>query len=163
MATQSELAGHLDLSQQAVSKLKNAGVLPAPNGRRVYDLDAARIAYVRHLRGGASGRDSSRAGSLEAERARLASAQAEAQERKNAKERRELVDVNEINQNVLGLIALTKSQLGRVAAIVAKGDSVLRKRIDQAVNDALEDLSNTPVISADAFNADGADEDPEPN
>lgn len=156
MATQRDIADHLGITQPAVAGLVRDGVI-TPAARGSYDLDVARLAYCSHLREQAAGRASQpgAAFDLATERARLAAAQAEAQERKNARERGELVDFAEITNTITGLIELTKSQLRHVGAIVAKGDPVLRKHIDQAVKDALENLSNTPVIAVDAFNTDG--------
>jgi phage terminase Nu1 subunit (DNA packaging protein) len=51
MATQTEVADHLDLTQSRVSILIKDGVLPPAKGRGGYDIDACRIAYIRFLRG----------------------------------------------------------------------------------------------------------------
>lgn len=140
MASQSEVAAHLDLSQQAVSKLKKAGVLPAPSGRGGYDLDASRLAYIRNLRESAAGRDSSRIGSLEAERARLASAQAEAQERKNAVERGDLVPFREFHSRVLDTMHRVAGFLDHLPLRLAGADYKLRKRLEDSLNEAREEL-----------------------
>jgi phage terminase Nu1 subunit (DNA packaging protein) len=150
MATQAELARHLHVAQQTISKLKNAGILPAPASRGGYDLDACRGAYIGHLQAAAGGRDSSRPGSLEAERARLAKEQADLLERKNAKERGDVVSRSEVDANVTGMVSLVTSRLSLVGAHVAGADYRLRKRIDTAVNDALEELA---TISLDDVNA----------
>lgn len=149
MATQSDLATHLDLSQQAVSKLKNNGIITAGAGRSGYDLDACRVAYIRHLRQGAAGRDSARAGSLEAERARLAAAQAEAQERKNALDRGELVVLADIDANMRGVLGRVMACLDHLPARLAGNDYKLRARIEKELNDARNELARTPVVSAD--------------
>ena len=138
MATQNELAAYLDLSQQAVSKLKTAGVLPSPTGRGSYDLDVSRVAYIRHLRAGAAGRGGGRDDSLEAQRARLAAAQAEAQERKNAHDRGELVRLADVMGPMNEAAAHVAQHLDRVSAIVAGSDLKLRRRIETALNDARE-------------------------
>ncbi len=86
MATQVEIAEHLDLSQQAVSQLLASGVLPHAR-RAELDIHVCRIAYVRHLREIAAGRVSEAASAegldLVEQRARLAKSQADAQEMKN--------------------------------------------------------------------------------
>lgn len=142
MATQSELAAYLDLTQQAVSKLKNSGVLPPPAGRGGYDLDASRFAYIRHLRAGAAGRGGGREDSLEAQRARLAAAQAEAQERKNARERGELVALADVVGPMNEAAMHAVQHLERVPVAVAGTDHKLRRRIEQAMSDALELISS---------------------
>jgi len=103
MATQREVAEHLDLSQAAVSQLAAAGVIPSPpsegNGRRRggYDVAACRVAYVRHLRGAAAGRATGDGDlDLVRERARLARAQTIAQERKNLEADGALVSLPEV-------------------------------------------------------------------
>lgn len=96
MATQVEVAQHLDLSDRQVRNLIADGVLPASKGVGGLDIDACRIAYIGYLRGIASGqvrqqeaRDSAdnesgdTAKRLEQERLRLTAAQAEGQELKN--------------------------------------------------------------------------------
>lgn len=148
MATQAELARHIGVAQQTVSRLKNANVIPAPKGRSGYDLDACRGAYIEHLRQSAAGRDSSRPGSLEAERARLASAQAEQVERRNAVERGELGSVADLRDAGAGVIALIVAQLQLVGARVARGDAKLRKRIEAAIDETLSDLSMTRIEDA---------------
>lgn len=55
MATQVEVAAHLDITDRQVRKLLQSGVLPPSKGRGGYDLDDCRMAYIRHLRGQASG------------------------------------------------------------------------------------------------------------
>jgi phage terminase Nu1 subunit (DNA packaging protein) len=157
MATQRDIADHLGITQPAVAGLVRDGVI-TPAARGSYDLDVARLAYCSHLREQAAGRASQpgAAFDLATERARLAAAQAEAQERKNARERGELVDLVEITNTFTGLIELTKAYLSRVGAVVAKGDAALRQRIDQAVNDALIDLSDIEVIDMTATTQTGA-------
>lgn len=146
MATQLELAEHLDLNQSTVSKLKNKGVLPSPARRGGFDLDACRLAYIRHLRTGAAGRDSTKPGSLEAERARLASAQAEAVERKNAIERGELGVRHDMIAGGHTVIAAAVARLQQVGARVSLGDPKLRKRVEAAIEDVLSDLSMVRIM-----------------
>lgn len=159
MATEKEIAAHLDLSDRSVRELKRKAVLP-PAGKGQMDVDACRLAYIRHLRGAAAGRDSSRVGSLEAERARLAAAQAEAQERKNARERGELVNLPDITHAISGFVATIHQRFGVLPAAVSHGDTKLRVRIEAALNDALEDLSVTHVLNT-LEHPDEADEEDE--
>lgn len=55
MATQVEVAAHLDMSDRQVRNLLQSGVLPGSRPRHGYDLDDCRLAYIRHLRGQVSG------------------------------------------------------------------------------------------------------------
>lgn len=56
MATQKDLAKHLDLSTRRVRDLLKTGILPAGGAGTSHDLDACRVAYINYLRGVASGR-----------------------------------------------------------------------------------------------------------
>lgn len=101
MATQAEVAVHLDLSQQAVSALIQRGILPGAAGKRGLDLEACRLAYIRHLREVAAGRASAESGEgldLVQERARLAAEQADATAMKNAVTRAELVPAGDVER-----------------------------------------------------------------
>lgn len=103
MATQVEVAAHLDLSDRQVRNLLADGVLPASKGTGGLDLDACRVAYISYLRGKASGQvkhqeafdsddlDPMAEQKLLQERLRLTSAQAEGQELKNDITRRRSV------------------------------------------------------------------------
>ena len=55
MATQQDIADHLDLTTRWVRKLVKEGVLPSSKGRGGYDLEACRMAYIRYLRGVGTG------------------------------------------------------------------------------------------------------------
>lgn len=104
MATQVEVAAHLDLSDRQVRNLLKDGVLPASKGVGGLDADACRIAYIGYLRGLASGQvkrpeasdppddiDPLAEMKLLQERLRLTAAQAEGQELKNDITRRQSV------------------------------------------------------------------------
>lgn len=51
MATQKELAAHLDITDRQVRNLARDGVLPGTKGKGGYDLDSCRLAYIAYLRG----------------------------------------------------------------------------------------------------------------
>ncbi|MGM0703876.1 MAG: terminase small subunit [Pseudomonadota bacterium] len=55
MATQLEVAEHLDITDRQVRSLLQSGVLPGSKGRGGYDLNACRLAYIRNLRGQLNG------------------------------------------------------------------------------------------------------------
>lgn len=55
MATQSEIAEHLDLHDRHVRRLVADGILPASKGKGGLEIDACRLAYIRYLRGVQSG------------------------------------------------------------------------------------------------------------
>ena len=51
MATQSEIASHIDLSTRQISNLLKRGILPPAIARGGLNIDACRLAYIRYLRG----------------------------------------------------------------------------------------------------------------
>lgn len=55
LATQGEIGANLDLSERSVRQLMADGVIPQ-GVRGEHDLDACRVAYIRHLREIAAGR-----------------------------------------------------------------------------------------------------------
>lgn len=55
MATQQEVADYLDINPRHVRRLISEGILPASKGKGGLCLDACRMAYIRYLRGLASG------------------------------------------------------------------------------------------------------------
>ena len=77
MATQRELAEHLDLSTKRISELIRDGILPSKMGRSPLNLDVCRIAYISYLRklGGYNKR--SGGGDIAEEKTRLTKAQAD--------------------------------------------------------------------------------------
>lgn len=50
MATQGEIARHLDLSERQINNLQKLPGFPIPKGKGMYDVDACRIWYIRYLR-----------------------------------------------------------------------------------------------------------------
>lgn len=106
MATQIEIAKHLDLSDRQVRNLIADGVLPGSKGKGGFDVDACRLAYIRYLRGLGSNQVKAETApdpseeidplaefKLTQERLRLIAAQAEGQELKNEIAKRKAVPV----------------------------------------------------------------------
>jgi hypothetical protein len=98
---------------------------------------------------------------LEAERARLAKAQADSKEMDNAERRKELASLPDMISAFGSVIELSLARLRRIGAIVAKSDVALRERIDTAVHDALEELSITRVVelAGEGFDDEETDDD----
>lgn len=55
MVSRDDVARHLDISSTYVSKLVKAGIISPPKKETGYDLEQARVAYIRSLRGSGSG------------------------------------------------------------------------------------------------------------
>lgn len=156
MATQSEVAAHLDLTQPAVSQMLAEGLLPTAARRGQLDLDACRIAYIRRLREQAAGRASLEDGDdkpdLVRERALLARAQREGQNMKNAVLRGELLPVDEVEDVVGALLDATRAKMLALPTRAApqcvgvgKPETV-RDLLTGMVHDALSELSHTVAI-----------------
>ena len=89
MATQRELAEHLDLSPQSVTDLVRKGVFLINKGRSPVNIDACRVAYINFLR--QAGRYTKKAGigDMNEEKTKLTAAQA----------RKAELEVEELAQN----------------------------------------------------------------
>ncbi|MCW2242793.1 hypothetical protein [Azospirillum canadense] len=162
MATQAEIAAHLDLSDRSVRDLKKRGVFHA-DARGNMDLDACRVAYIRHLRERAAGRASDAADDekldLTAERAALARVQRERIALDNAETRKELVRIGDYTAAVVSVLEMAKAKIMRVPTKVAKSDGKLKARIADALTDALSELSQSRIIEE----LGGSDDDDEPD
>jgi len=115
--TRRDVAEHLDLETTAAGNLFRSGLLLAG-----MTLDAARVAYIRHLREQAAGRRAQIEGDevfdLVAERARLAAKQADHQELKNAEATGALMRRDEV-KNTWARMALGWKEKIRSVPLVA--------------------------------------------
>lgn len=154
MATVAAAAGHLFLSERRFHELLDAGVIER-QGRGAYDLDAVRRQYIEHLRGVASGHGGGiDDGDLDlvAERARLAKAQADAQEMKNAVSRQDLIPRQSVVAGITETIAHCRAKLlsvpAKAASAVVGVDSLaeVNEILTCHVHEALEELSRTRAI-----------------
>lgn len=154
MATQAEIGAHLDLTDRSIRELLDRGVLP--NARRgSLDLDACRVAYIRHLREVAAGRAAGPSGDdLTAERARLAREQADNYALKNAAARLELLPRADINRAVTAAFQHVRDRLvslpARLAAPLARATepAEVRARLSDAIHSTLIELSETRVVAS---------------
>lgn len=152
MASQRDVARHLSLSQQAVSKLVAAGVLPHSSDRGGMDLDRCRGLYIAHLREVAAGRSAGdpAAPNLVLERARLARAQAVAQERKNAEAEERVIDLDQAAALFLEVARHSRDAwrawpsrvAPHLAAAMGLKVDVLLAQLDRHVHDQLLELGD---------------------
>ena len=77
MATQRDVAEHLDLSTKSISELITKGVLPSKKGRSPLNIDVCRHAYISYLRKLAGYHKKSGSGDIAEEKTRLTKAQAD--------------------------------------------------------------------------------------
>ena len=140
--TRADVAWLLGMSDSWVRDRMQAGELPRP-GTTAEEYVEAFLAYrTAKLTGDDDG------GSLEAERTRLTREQADEKAMDNAERRGELVSRPDITLAFASVIAVAVSRLQLVPDVVAKGDNSLRRRIETAMSDALEELSMTRVEEA---------------
>lgn len=152
--TRADVAWLVGMSDSWVRDRMQAGDLPRP-GETANEYVEAFVAF----RLGKTKQPGSDDGpSFDIERARLTKEQADAKEMDNAERRKELASLPDMTAVVVGVITLAVSRLQQVPALVAKGDMPLMRRIETAINDALEELSISRVEEALGG---GADEDDE--
>lgn len=145
MATLSELAVHLDLSQKRLTDLINEGVI-TKKPRGAYNLREAMKEYLDNLRAQARGRSGSKGANLTEERARLAKESADAKEMENEVERGNLVQIEDVAKVVEGqldrcrtkLLALPTKIAPEAHAAPTPGEA--RQIIETAIVDALNEL-----------------------
>lgn len=154
MATQAEVGAHIDLAERTVRDLLDRGVLP--NARRGgLNLDACRLAYIRHLREVAAGRATGPSGDdLTTERARLAREQADHYALRNATARLELLPRADITRAVAAAFQHVRDRLvslpARLAGPLARTSdpAEVRARLSDAIHTTLIELSETRVVAS---------------
>ena len=153
--TRADVAWLVGMSDSWVRDRMQAGDFPRP-GEPANEYVEAFVAF----RLGKTKQTGSDGGlDFDEERARLTKEQADAKEMDNAERRKELASLPDMTAVVVGVITLAVSRLQQVPALVAKGDVSLMKRVETAINDALEELSVTRVEEAMGG---GVDEDDDP-
>ena len=141
------LASWLGISDRAVRQAAEAGHV-VRIGAGKYDLKASIITYVEHLRSTAANRSGDRSLDLElsAERARLAAAQADSQEMKNAAAKRDLLPAGEVERRWIGILTDVRSRMLAVSSRVHQRIAHLTPAevalVDMEVRAALEEIAN---------------------
>ena len=153
--TRPQLSALFGVSSRWIGELRSKGSLPADGATWSENLEA----WILLKTGGPDGEGGGL--NLEIERARLAKEQADAKAMDNAVRRKELASLPDMTVVVAGIITMAVSRLMQVAAQVAKSDAALRKRIDTAITDALEELSMTRVEEAMGGGIDEEEDAPE--
>jgi len=156
MPSQRELAEHIDVSTRHVRGLRDDGIIPDP---RTADLDAIRLAYIRHLRAVAGQHAAADGLDLVAERARLARAQAERTELQLAERRGELVPADELETALVSLASTVMAKLRGVPTRVAPAahSAVSIAECEQVIRDGIHAACEAIADRADAAEA-GAEE-----
>jgi hypothetical protein len=107
MPTQKQIADHLDMSQQAVAELmEKLGI-----DWKTSALDKIRIAYIRHLRGVASGHRSEDGLDLTRERVMTERVDRELKELQVAEKRGMLINVMQLEPELMNMVGAFRSEL----------------------------------------------------
>jgi terminase small subunit / prophage DNA-packing protein len=150
MATQEEVAQHIDLSSRQVRTLVKSGVLPSSSGTGGLSLDDCRMAYIRYLRGRATGRVTVDTAELDVhkERARLTHHQANIASLEEREREGELVKYSDVVAEVSDAVANTRAKLlaipTKISTVIVGMDrlSDVEDVLETAVLEALEELYN---------------------
>lgn len=156
MATVAEAAEHLFLSERRFYELLGEGVITRA-GPGAYELELVREQYIEHLREAAAGRQAEPGAlDLAGERARLASAQADGQEMRNAAARRELLPREDVHMAVAGAFARVRAKLLGLPSKVApltigmKTPAAAKAVLEKHIHEALRELATTEIAGAAA-------------
>jgi len=147
MATQSQIAEHLDMTPQRVRDLIKQGVLNRKNARDSMDVDECRKNYIRYLRTRTQGLQNA-SGDLNEERTRLTKLQADKAQLEVQEMEESLVSVEKITEEWVGYVSNVRSKLLALPSKVshrvqaAENYAEAEKILKESVYDALHELSN---------------------
>ena len=147
MATQSQIAEHLDMTPQRVRDLIKQGVLNRKNARDSMDVDECRKNYIRYLRTRTQGLQNA-SGDLNEERTRLTKLQADKAQLEVQEMEQSLVSVEKITEEWVGYVSNVRSKLLALPSKVshrvqaAETYAEAEKILKESVYDALHELSN---------------------
>lgn len=138
--TQAEVAKHLGVAQRTVRELRDRQVIPDPAKST---LSRVRLAYIRHLRELAAGRQGDR--DLAEENLKLARSKREAQELKTSQLRGELVPVDQVETTMIAVSSTMRQKVlavpskaapeAHAAQSIAETEEVLRRHVTEALED----------------------------
>jgi phage terminase Nu1 subunit (DNA packaging protein) len=151
MATQREVAEHLDLSTKRISELIRDGILPSKMGRSPLNLDVCRIAYISYLRklGGYNKR--SGGGDIAEEKTRLTKAQADKAELEVSELEGQLIPAQLVQDTWTDFVANARAKLLALPSKIAHQVIALDKYaeaellIKENVHDALSELAEDGI------------------
>jgi phage terminase Nu1 subunit (DNA packaging protein) len=146
VASRRELADHLDLELTSIGNLLARGLISLD-----MTLDEARVAYIRDLREKAAGRrahatEGGEVLDLAAERARLARAQSEGAELKNAELRGELVAASDVFDRWANLALSWKNRVRGIPAAatvhIPGFTKAMARKLAGLIDETLTELAN---------------------
>jgi hypothetical protein len=135
LVSAARLAAHLDCSRAYIRELESAGVLP--RGGAGFDLDTARVAYIRHLRQLKKHSPRSEAATKVAElKAKVLQNELALYERDHM----ETSEALEFVETLVGSVLLV--ELRNLPALVGGRDLALRRRLEAAVYTTRERIAD---------------------
>jgi|TARA_R110002050_G_scaffold177050_1_gene310146 phage terminase Nu1 subunit (DNA packaging protein) len=151
MATQRELAEHLDLSTKRISELIRDGILPSKMGRSPINIDVCRIAYISYLRKLGGYNKKSGGGDIAEEKTRLTKAQADKAELEVSELEGQLIPAQLVQDTWTDMVANVRSKLlglpSRIAHQVIAMETYpeAEQLIKENVHDALSELAENGI------------------
>jgi len=163
MATNIEIAKHLDLSAEYVSRLKGLNVLPSAPGKSM-DLDQCRFAYINWLRNKARMTSNTEDGTITEHKTRLTSAQATKAEMEVEILSNELIRAEDIKNAWIEFVSNVKSKLMNLPSklahqVVGLDDYAdTEELLTKEVHEALEELAKSELPGSIEMGMDGSSE-----
>ena len=151
MASQRELAEHLDLSTKRISELIRDGILPSKMGRSPINIDVCRIAYISYLRKLGGYNKKSGGGDIAEEKTRLTKAQADKAELEVSELEGQLIPAQLVQDTWTDMVANVRSKLlglpSRIAHQVIAMETYpeAEQLIKENVHDALSELAENGI------------------
>jgi len=151
MATQREVAEHLDLSVKRVSELIRDGVLPSKMGKSPLNMDVCRIAYISYLRKLGGYHKRSGTGDIAEEKTKLTAAQARKAELEVEQLEGNLIPAQLVQDTWVEYVSNARAKLialpTRIAHQVISVDNYAEAEqvIKERVHEALDELANNGI------------------
>ena len=161
MATQTELAEHLDLSPQSISDLVRKGIITIKKGRSPVNIDACRVQYINHLRKNASHyKKSGTGGDIVEESTRLKKFQADKAELEVNQLEGKLIPAQLVKDTWSDFVGNAKAKLLNIPnnlahqVLAVEDFSQAEDLIKKSIYEALEELSQNGLPREYAESAD---------
>ena len=151
LATQKELADHLDLSPQSVTDLVRKGVFLINKGRSPVNIDACRVAYINFLRKAARYTKKDGSGDINEEKTKLTAAQARKAELEVEIMEGKLVPIQEVEEFLIERFSNARAKwLGVPSKIAHKVITVdtfaeAEREIKEGIYEGLNELANDGI------------------
>jgi len=164
MATNKEVAEHLDCSAEWVSRLKSQNILPSAPGKSM-NIDQCRIAYINYLRTKARMTSNSDDGTITEHKTRLTSAQADKAEMEVQVLSSSLIKADDVRSTWTEFVSNVRAKLLNLPSKLAhqvigldhyaEAEELLTNEIYETLNE----LSKSEYTESDEVGMDGDSQD----